>query len=120
MICHNPLAHGIHQFPSILIFQFQMVGKTPEIVDDFLKLADIRAKIVPLKAREAEIRAAILSGECDRRGDQFMAVMRVAETVRIDTKACRFALGDELLEPWLRRGHTTYVLIRPKRRKSSK
>ena len=84
------------------------------------ELAGIRAKIVPLKAREAEIRAAILSGECDRRGDHFMAVMRVAETVRIDTKACRFALGDELLEPWLRRGHTTYVLIRPKRRKSSK
>ena len=84
------------------------------------ELAGIRAQIAPLKAREAEIRAALIKGTCGTCGDQFEAVISEVETARIDAKGCLAALGDELLRPWLRTGRSYYVAVHPIKRRGGK
>jgi hypothetical protein len=88
------------------------------------ELADVRAEIKRLKAREAELRALLLrAGDvADLAGDEWRATMRSAWStrldlpaalarlgkallpfvVKIDVKAARAALGDELA-PYLRK-----------------
>ena len=75
------------------------------------ELADVRAEVRRLKAREDEPRELILSGRCDPVGDQHEATVREAEAERIDTAALKRELGFERLRPFMRQSVVRTVLV---------
>jgi hypothetical protein len=60
------------------------------------ELADGRAQNKAWQAREAELRAKVLSGECGLVGDDYVAVIRTIPRNEIDLPALRRHLGPAL------------------------
>lgn len=75
------------------------------------ELADIRAEMRRLKAREDEIRETILGGSCGLSGDQHDADVHVTTTERVDTTALRKEMGLERLRPFLRKSEVRTIRI---------
>jgi hypothetical protein len=65
------------------------------------ELADIRAQIVCLKARENELRHALLSDGVNLRGDEWRATVRLQSRECLDVAAVKQYFGEETLKPFL-------------------
>jgi len=75
------------------------------------ELADVRAQIKTLQAREAELRAMVLNGECELAGDDYVAVVQTRPRNGIDLLALRRHLG-AALKPFMTAREMTQVWIR--------
>ncbi len=75
------------------------------------ELADTRAEIKALQAREAELRTALLEGGVDLSGDQHYARITVAKRETLDSKAAVAALGRDALARFMREQTTTTIRI---------
>lgn len=60
------------------------------------ELAEVRAEAKRLKDREDELRKQILDGSCGLIGYDHEAKLSETESERVDVKAARAALGDQL------------------------
>lgn len=75
------------------------------------ELADVRAELKRLKAREAELRDVILAGGCELVGDQFEASVRETKSERIDVEALRREMGTKALAPYMRESTTCTIRV---------
>jgi hypothetical protein len=74
-------------------------------------LVDLRAEISRLQADEQQTRERIIaSGENVVTGDENVAVVTQSEWSRLDMEALRRALGDEVLQRFMRK--TTVIKVR--------
>ena len=76
------------------------------------ELADIRAEMKRLEAREAELKAALTVDGCNLNGDEFEASVTRATAERVDTAALRKYLGEDGIKPFLKRSETVTVRVK--------
>ncbi len=76
------------------------------------ELADVRAEIKKLEAREAELKVILTSDGCNLDGDEFEATVSHVASERIDTAAIRKHFGDDGIKPFLKRSETVTVRIK--------
>lgn len=89
---------------------FQDADRNRHPVDE---LADVRATIRDLQAREAYLKEIVthLDG-CRLEGDDFEAIVTRVEGERIDTAALRKHLGEDGIKPFLKQTSTVTVRIK--------
>lgn len=75
------------------------------------ELADVREKIKVLGVREEELKKAILAGEVELLGDEFVAVITTTTSERIDSKKLRKDIPAEQLAPFLVSSTSTSVRL---------
>src|SRR4051812_12808611 len=75
-------------------------GRNRHPVDE---LADVRAEIKTLQAREAELRAVLLADGADLSGSEHYARVTVSERETLDAKAITEALGKDALSRFMRK-----------------
>jgi hypothetical protein len=81
------------------------------------ELGDLRAQIKALKAREEELRRAVIeSGELV--GDEYEASLKHSVQERIDVPLLKREIGLERLKPFLRPLACDVLRIKPKREES--
>ena len=76
------------------------------------ELADIRAELKRLEAREAELKAVVMAEGCNLEGDEFEATVTRASAERVDTTAVRKHLGEDGIKPFLKRSETVTVRVK--------
>jgi hypothetical protein len=74
------------------------------------ELGEVRAKIKVLQAREAELRAAVLDDNCDRVGDEYVAVVRAQSQARVDIPALKKHMGAKL-NPFMVEREVTQIWV---------
>ena len=72
-------------------------------------LADVRAEIAILKAREQELRAGFISGILPLDGDDFTVTVTTSTIERIDLKTMRQHVDETIWAPFLISKLTPYV-----------
>ncbi|MGO4506025.1 hypothetical protein AB4Z51_03325 [Bradyrhizobium sp. 2TAF36] len=77
------------------------------------QLADIRAEIKQLKAREDQLRAEVLDHPEDLAGDEHEAMLVQMRTERLDVEKLKRELGLAFLRPFLREQVVTRVQFKP-------
>jgi hypothetical protein len=77
------------------------------------ELADVRAEIRELKAREDELRDILLDEKADRVGVQFKAVVTDWDRQRFDHEAASCHFGWEALAPFYRKTTFKTVKLKP-------
>jgi hypothetical protein len=80
------------------------------------ELGDIRSQIKALKAREEELRRAVIESG-DMIGDDYEAGLKHSVQQRVDLPALKVALG-ERLRPFLREQVCDQLRVKPKREES--
>jgi hypothetical protein len=65
------------------------------------RLHDVRETIRALREEEAELRAGMISGELELEGDEFTVTIETKVNERIDLKAMRKSVPDEIWRPYL-------------------
>jgi hypothetical protein len=76
------------------------------------QLADIRAEIKVLRAREAALRGEVLASPEDRTGDDNEAMVCQSTVERVDLEMMRRELGMVFLRPFLREAVVTTVRLK--------
>jgi hypothetical protein len=80
------------------------------------ELADIRAQTRALAEREANIRGAILLGECGREGNEYRAFIATYWHERLDKRALRRHFGAERLKRFMVSHELEQVRLERKRK----
>jgi hypothetical protein len=65
------------------------------------ELADVRAELKTLQAREVELRTALLEEGADRKGVSFVARVSVFRQERLDLEAVKEHFGETALRPFV-------------------
>ncbi|MET4313543.1 hypothetical protein [Bradyrhizobium sp. RT4b] len=78
------------------------------------QLADVRAEIKVLKAREEQLRAEVLGSPDDLSGDESEASICEHTVERLDVERLKIELGLAFLRPFLREQVITSVRLKPK------
>jgi hypothetical protein len=81
------------------------------------QLADVRAQIKQLRAREDELRAEVLANPEDRAGDEHEAMLCETTVERVDLELMKRELGMLFLRPFLRQQVQTSVRLKPRQTK---
>jgi hypothetical protein len=76
------------------------------------ELAEVRAEIGRLEAREEELRRALLAGNVDHHGVEWEAVVQDHAREHLDAKAAIEHFGKTALQPFLRRAEFQVVKLR--------
>lgn len=77
------------------------------------ELADVRAAIRDLQAREAELKEIVVHLDgCRLEGDDFEGVVTWATAERVDTAALRKHLGEDGIKPFLKPTSTVTVRVK--------
>ena len=66
------------------------------------ELADVRTEMKRLEAREAVLKAIVLTDGCKLDGDDFEATVSRSSVERVDTTAVRKHLGEDGIRPFLK------------------
>jgi hypothetical protein len=75
------------------------------------ELADIRAQIRELKAKEDDLRSVILAGNCSLLGCEYKAAISKHSVSRLDQAAAVRELGMERLRPFMTNSEFTVVKV---------
>jgi hypothetical protein len=87
---------------------FRELGSNRHPVD---VLADLRAQSKRIFESEEEVRGKILRGECGLEGNDYVAIVQVQPVNRVDLRALRKYLGDDL-KPFLNAKEVTQVWVK--------
>lgn len=76
------------------------------------ELADVRAKIKELKAREESLRGKLIAGTVSLTGDEYRVVISETKSEVIDSVKIKKEFGLQFLRPFLKQRETTVVKLK--------
>ena len=76
------------------------------------RLADLRERIKALEVEEAQLRDGFISGELPPQGDEHTVVIEHKTNQRVDLRAMRQNVAQEVWAPFLIESEAVYVTVR--------